>query len=188
MKKNIKKIIVLTSLNLAFLFFASCSEDITPSLTEIAPDPLVAPVIVSIDPPQEALAGITKLIITGNNFSVTKENNSVYFNGKPGTVLTSTATQLEVMSAVVIADTVLVKVSVTGADQFSNTLVYKLKAAVTELYPFNPALSEFPYAITIDESENVYTSLSGKGTKKIDPQGNISDFATGTTATLFLPQ
>ncbi len=186
MKKNIKKIIVLTSLSLAFFFFASCTEDdITPSLTEIAPDPLAPPVIVSVDPPQEALAGITTLTITGNNFSATKENNSVYFNGLPGTVISSTSTQLEVVSAVVIADTVLVKVSVTGADQFSNTLVYKLKAAVTELYPFNPALSEFPYAITIDGSENVYTSLSGKGTKKIDPQGNISDFATGTTATAF---
>ena len=123
MKKNIKKIIVLTSLSLAFFFFASCTEDdITPSLTEIAPDPLAPPVIVSVDPPQEALAGITTLTITGNNFSATKENNSVYFNGLPGTVISSTSTQLEVVSAVVIADTVLVKVSVAGADQFSNTL------------------------------------------------------------------
>lgn len=185
MKKHINKLIVLTGLSLAFFFFASCSEDITPSLTEIAPDPLAPPVIVSVDPPLEALAGITKLTITGSNFSATKENNSVFFNGQPGTVINSTTTQLEVISAVVIADTVLVKVSVIGADQFSNTLIYKLKAAVTELYPFNPALSEFPYAITIDESENVYVSLSSKGTKKIDPQGNISDFATGTTATAF---
>lgn len=186
MKKHIKKIIVLTSLSLAFFFFASCSEDdITPSLTEIAPDPLAPPVIVSVDPPMEALAGITKLTITGNNFSAAKENNSVYFNGLPGTVISSTTTQLEVVSAVVIADTVLVKVSVTGADQFSNTLVYKLKAAVTELYPFNPALSEFPYAVTVDPLENVYVSLLNKGTKKIDPQGNLSDFAPGNTATAF---
>jgi len=185
MKNNINKFIVLTSLNLAFFFFASCSEDITPSLTELVPGSLPAPVIVSIDPPQEALAGITKLTITGTNFSATKENNSVYFNGKPGAILSSTTTQLEVISAVVIADTVLIKVIVVGADQFSNNFIYKLKTAVSELYPFKQTLSEFPYAVTIDELENVYVSLSGKGTKKIDSLGNISDFSSGTTATTF---
>ena len=140
---------------------------------------------MSIDPPLEALAGITKLTITGSNFSVIKEKNSVYFNGKPGTVLSSTTTQLEVVSAVVIADTVIVKVAVTGAEQFSNNLLYKLKTAVTELYKFANPPATFPYAVTIDELENVYVSVSGEGTKKIDPQGNLSDFASGTTATAF---
>lgn len=176
---------VVTSLNLAFFFFASCSDDITPSLTELVPGSLPAPVIVSIDPPQEALAGITKLTIIGSNFSAIKEKNSVYFNGKPGTVLSSTSTQLEVISAVAVSDSVLIKVAVVGAEQFSNNFMYKLKTAVSELYPFKQTLSEFPYAVTIDELENVYVSLSGKGTKKIDSLGNISDFASGTTATTF---
>ena len=186
MKKNINKFIALTSLSFAFFFFASCSEDITPSLTELVPGSLPAPVIDSIAPPLEALAGITKLTITGSNFSVIKEKNSVYFNGKPGIVLSSTTTQLEVVSAVVIADTVIVKVAVTGAEQFSNNLLYKLKTAVTELYKFANPPATFPYAVTIDELENLYVSVSGEGTKKIDPQGNLSDYSLpGTTATVF---
>ena len=45
MKKNINKFIALTSLSFAFFFIASCSEDITPSLTELVPGSLPAPVI-----------------------------------------------------------------------------------------------------------------------------------------------
>ena len=184
MKKICFKIIVTFNF-LVVLFLSSCSEDITPSLYETAPGSSLTPVISSIDPPNEALAGITKLTITGLNFSSVKENNSVYFNGKPGTVISSTPTQLEVISAIVISDSVAIKVAVANADQFSNNYFYKLIAAVFEFYPFDANLSEFPYALTVDNSEDVYVSLSGLGIKKLDNQGVLTGFAPKGPETFF---
>lgn len=183
--KKIQYKILIASFTMGLLFLLGCADEVAPTLMDIPPGGQPDPIINSVEPANVALAGITKLTITGTNFSATKENNSVYFNGKPGTIISSTTTQLEVVSAVVVADTVLIKVAVFGAEQFSNSFMYKLEAAVTELYPFKAVLSEFPYAVTVDPLENVYVSLSGKGTKKIDPQGNISDFAPGNTATAF---
>jgi len=185
MKKNIYKIITLASFILAFLYLAGCSEDITPSLTELSPESLATPVITSINPPGEALAGVTRLTITGSNFSATLRNNLVYFNGVPGKVISSSSTQLEVVSAVVIADTVLIKISIIGSDQFSNVFSYKLKPAVAEFYPFNPKIFQVPYAVTVDNMENVYVSLSALGIKKIDNQGQLIDFAPKGPETFF---
>lgn len=186
MKKNIYKIATLTSLIFAFLYLAGCSEDITPSLTELSPESLATPVITAINPPGEALAGVTKLTITGSNFSATLRNNLVYFDGVPGNVLSSSSTQLEVISAVVISDTVLVKIAIIGSDQFSNVFSYKLKPAVAEFYPFDPVTKkEVPYAITVDNIENIYASLKDLGTKKIDDQGVLTSFAPKGPETFF---
>jgi len=185
MKKNIYKVVTLTSFIFAFLYLAGCSEDITPTLTELSPESLATPTITAINPPGEALAGVTKLTITGSNFSATLRNNLVYFNGKPGKVISSSSTQLEVVSAVVISDTVLVKVAIIGSEQFSNVFTYKLNPAVAEFYPFNPKIFQVPYAVTVDNMENVYVSLSALGIKKIDNQGQLLDFAPKGPETFF---
>jgi hypothetical protein len=158
MKKNIYKILALSSFILVFLTLAGCSEEITPSLTELSQESLPTPVITSVNPPTEALAGVTKITITGSNFSTTLKNNLVYFDGVPGNVISSIPTQLEVISAVVISDSVLIKIAVLGSERFSNVYTYKLKPAVSEFYPFNPKLSKF-YAVTVDNLENIYASL-----------------------------
>jgi hypothetical protein len=184
MKKICYKILTVISL-LSLLFILSCDEDTTPSLYETAPESLPTPVISSIDPPDEALAGVTKLTITGLNFSATAKNNFVYFDGMPGTVQSSTTTHLEVISAIVISDSVLIKIAVAGADQFSNNFQYKLKPAVSEFYPFNATLKEFPYAVTVDNAEKVYVSLRDLGIKKIDNQGLLTSFAPKGPETFF---
>ena len=185
MKKNIYKIITLASFILAFLYLAGCSEDITPTLTELSSESLPTPVITSINPPAEALAGVTKLTITGSNFSTTLKNNLVYFDGVPGKVISSIPTQLEVISAVVISDSVLIKIAVIGSEQFSNVYTYKLNPAVSEFYAFNPKIFEIPYAVTVDNLENVYASLKDLGTKKIDNQGVLTSFAPKGPETFF---
>ena len=185
MKKICYKTLIAISL-LSVLFILSCTEeDATPSLYETAAETAPTPVISSIDPPNEALAGVTKLTITGLNFSAAAKNNFVYFDGMPGTVLSSTTTQLEVISAIVISDSVLIKIAVAGADQFSNNFQYKLNPAVSEFYPFNPTLKEFPYAITVDNAEKVYVSLRDFGIKKIDNQGLLTSFAPKGPETFF---
>jgi hypothetical protein len=178
--------IIFIAINLsAILFLISCSEDVTPSLYDMATESSPTPVISSLDPPNEALAGVTKITITGSNFSATSQNNLVYFNGLPGKLISATTTQLEVVSAVVISDSVSIKVAVIGSDNFSNIYTYKLKPAVAELFPFNPDFSQFPYASTVDNLENVYASLKDLGTKKIDPQSTLTDFAPKGPETFF---
>lgn len=171
---------------IAVLFFLSCSEDVTPSLYDLANVSLPTPIINSINPQNEALAGVTILTITGSNFSSVKERNLIYFNGKPGQVLSATPTELKVVSAVVIADTVLIKIAVLGSDKFSNVIQYKLKPAVEEFYPFDPVTKkEVPYAITTDNLDNIYVSLFNLGTKKISNQGVLTNFSPKGPETFF---
>lgn len=183
MKKIFYKLFALSSL-LVVLILAGCTEDITPSLVEISPESLPAPVISAINPPNQALAGVTKVTITGSNFSPVAKNNLVYFNGVPGKILNASSTQLVVIPPVVISDTVLIKIAVIGAEKFSNIVQYKLLPAVEELYPFDPKKGQIPYAITTDNQENLYVSISDLGTKKIS-QGILTDFAPKGAETFF---
>lgn len=185
MKKIFYRILSVLFL-LTVLVLTSCSDDITPSLYDLASASSPTPVISSINPPNEALAGVTKLTITGSNFSAVKERNLIYFNGKPGQVISATPTELKVVSAVVIADTVLIKIAVIGSDKFSNVVQYKLKPAVADFYAFDPVTKkEFPYGITIDNLDNIFVSLSGLGTKKISQQGVMTNFSPKGPETFF---
>lgn len=168
MKKNIYKILALSSSVLVFFLFVSCSEDVTPSLYELAPQSLPAPVITSISPPNQALAGVTPLTISGSNFSTTLKNNFVYFNGKPGTIQSATETQLVVIPPNVVADTVLIKVAVLNSDNFSNIYQYKLISPWEVYYPFDP-IAEKAYGIIIDNSNNLLVNLYDIGIWKITP-------------------
>lgn len=186
MKKYIYKITASICFTLFVLYFLGCSEDITPTLTEFSPASLPTPAITAISPPTEALAGVTKITITGSNFSSTLKNNLVYFNGVPGKVISSTSTQLELISPVVISDSVLIKIAIIGSEKFSNVFSYKLKAAAAEFYPFDPVTKkEIPYAITIDNMENMYASLKDLGIKKISNQGVLTSFAPKGPETFF---
>jgi len=84
----------------------------------------------------------------------------------------------------VISDTVLIKMNVIGS-RFSNILEYKLKPAVAEFYPFNPKIFEIPYAVTVDNMENVYVSLKDLGIKKIHNQAVLTSFAPKGPETFF---
>lgn len=177
MKKIIHKVFTVLGFA-AMVFLISCSEDPTPSLYELPTHNLPAPVISSLDPAKEALAGVTKITITGSNFLTTPEYNRVYFNNVPGTVLSATNTSLVVVPPVVVADTVVVRMAIVGSEVFSNEITnYKLKPSVAELYPFDAGskAQEFPYGICVDNLENVYFSL--KETPL--PQGGIKRIAPG---------
>jgi hypothetical protein len=176
-----KKFYYLTTvLLILFLAVSGCSEDPIPSLYELADPGRPAPVINSISP-DEGIAVVTPLTITGQNFSPVPEENVVYFSGKPGTVLTSSETQLVVTSANVISDTTQVKVRVRGSEAFSNIIRYKLTPPVMEILNDrgDPLFSDLlrPYGITLDNQNNLYVSTSGTGIKKITPEGILSDFA-----------
>lgn len=163
---------------LAVFFFISCDDDANPGLDGLITPPTTPPSLTSIEPQNGGLAGITILTINGANFSSDLSKNEVYFNGVKGEILEGSSTQLKVKPPIVVSDSVQVKVSVYKVEDFSNILFYKLAPAAVEIFPFDPANYGTPYGITVDAQENVYSSLSpDKGVFKIDPQGNLTQWA-----------
>ncbi len=174
-KKNLNIISIVSII--ALLLMISCTPDTTPSLYSDK-DPGATPVITSMNPTQ-GLAGVTEITISGKNFSSEIANNFVYFGSLPAKVLNATETELRVLAPDLVKDSIQVKIAVAGAEKFSNIELYKLDAAVAEIFPFLGF--QQPYAITTDELGNIYFSLTedgaGKGVKKITPDGEMVDFA-----------
>jgi hypothetical protein len=150
------------------IILTSCAEDPPASLEEYPSANLPAPVLSTLEPSSQALAGITEVTITGSNFSADSRNNRVYFNGIPGTILSGTATQLVVKVPNVVADTVMVKIAVVGAQNFSNEYQYKMVSSWEVYYPLD-AIAEKAYGIITDNSSNLLINLYDIGIWKITP-------------------
>ena len=70
---------------------------------------------------------------SGSNFSENITENHVYFNGIPGTILSSTASSMVVITPNLVSDSVKITVSVQGAFIFGEYVnLYSLTAAVVE--------------------------------------------------------
>ena len=163
---------------LVILFmFASCNEDLTPSLWEDKPKG-DTPVISEVSPASIALAGVTTITIKGSNFLTDASKNYVYFGGKQASILSSSSTELVVKAPDVTGDLKL-KVGVFGAELFSNEIPYTLEAAVQSIYGFKDF--ELPYALAVDANNNIFFSLvsdnNGKGIMKLTPDGTLTNFA-----------
>ncbi|MCB9248878.1 MAG: IPT/TIG domain-containing protein [Ignavibacteriales bacterium] len=162
----------------ASLIFISCSEDTNPSIYEDLPKG-DTPTISTLSPADSGLAGITEITINGNNFSPDISKNIVYFNGEIGTILSASANQLVVKAPKLVNDSVAIKIAVRGVELFSDAYMFSLKSALKQIYDFKDF--EFPYAITVDNSNNVYFNfvVSGlsTGLSSINPAGLIETFS-----------
>lgn len=154
---------------------SSCNQDAAPSLYQVE-DKGATPVITSVVPDKEALAGVTEITITGSNFSSVKDYNFVYFGTAKATVLQASATQLIVKAPAKIANDLDTKVAVQGVENFSNVVKYNLLEAVGVYFAFTKAI-DVPMTVTTDKNENVYIYIKDKGVKKISTDGKISDYA-----------
>jgi hypothetical protein len=179
---KLKNLLILL-VSLFFAVFYGCNEDPTASLYDPDVPGGVTPVINSVEPAGGALAGVTRITITGSNFSAVKTDNQVYFNGKKAVVEEASAIQLVVVSPIVTGDSVSVKVAVSKAVLLSNILHYKLSPAMLELTKPNgdKIFTDLyiPFAIAADASDNLYVSVTGPGpgVKKILPDGTANDYA-----------
>lgn len=150
------RVLFTSILGIVLLF--GCKNDITPSLYDPNySSPRPQPVVDSIAPAGSVLAATTPITIYGKNFSATPAENSIYFNGKKGTVQSATATQLV---CVTTADSgaMLVKVGVAGADKYSNEFPYRLILAVEAFGNFTPPTNGAA-GITPDSAGNIYFNL-----------------------------
>jgi hypothetical protein len=92
------------------------------------------PVITEVDPLSGSLAAIGIVYIMGENFSSVPHENIVYFGKKDGKILEASEIKLTVQAPDEIGDSLRLRVSVAGAIDFSNTVMYTLKPAV-EIHP-----------------------------------------------------
>jgi hypothetical protein len=168
---------------LAGIIVSACNEAPTPSLYDPDVPSGQTPEVISVEPSGGALAGVTKITVTGKNFSSDKSKNFVFFNGKKGVIEEAYQDRLVVVSPIVIGDSVMVKVSVSGAVMLSNIVKYKLSPAISEILKSNgeKLFTDLmvPYSIASDASGNLYVSVSGTepGIKKVTPGGDLSNFA-----------
>ena len=183
MKKNSYKLSILTVLlaTASFVYFTGCTDKGAPSLYQDVPTgPIGAtPAITSVDPASSALAGVTTITITGQNFSSDSASVFVYFNGQPGTLLSASPTQLTVVSPNIVGP-VKLKVATLSAELFSNEISYQLNAAAKDVFPDSKSTFVLPYGITSDKEGDIFMSVyngGNKGVKEITPDSTITDWA-----------
>lgn len=164
------------------IFVGACDTGPAASLYEGDPTFSPDPVIASVDPPLSALAGVEEVTITGSNFSPVPVENLVYFGSTRVTVLEASATMLKVVPPPVPAEDVTLRVSVVGAENFSNSVSYTLDPAATTIGDIQGF--EELFGIATDPTGNVYASLFvnslSVGIKIFAPDGTRSDFAEST--------
>lgn len=159
-----------------------CDTGPAPSLfdpdAQSAPDPVIA----SIEPAGAALAGVDILTITGQNFAPNRDDNLVFFDEERGEVIEATASQLRVRPPNLPKPELGVRIAVLGAENFSNTIPYRLDAAAEAFG--NIAGFEEPFALTSDAEGNLYVSLLSDGRSagilRMAPDGARSTFVETT--------
>ena len=136
------------------------------------------PVINEISPAGSALAGVDVVTITGSNFSTEVSDNLVYFGSDPGEVLEATANELRVFAPNSPQFEFQLRAAVLGAENFSNSLPYRLDPPFIEFGDVRDY--EDIFGIATDASGNLYASLVAFGLPvgiiQITPEGERSDF------------
>ncbi len=160
------------------LLFAACQYDYPPSLFDPNEKSKPQPVVTEVIPPDSAYAGVGTITIRGRNFSPKPEENLVFFNAQRAEVLQASETELVVKTPNLVADSILIKIAVHGAELFSEPVRYKLVAAVSEHGKLLEG--EVAFGIAADREGNIFVSIEGKRIKKITPAGKTSIF-TNTT-------
>lgn len=119
------------------------------------------PSITDVSPSGSALAGIDVLTITGQNFSTTPGNNYVYFGTVRGTVIEATATMLRVLPPNTPGTGIPIRISVLGAENYSNTFAYELVNAAESVGTI--ARSEEVFGIASDGAGGALLSVFNEG-------------------------
>jgi hypothetical protein len=162
---------------LVSVFVVSCTDTSSNSLFDknyqsSRPDPI----ITSVSPSNEYIAGVGQIVITGENFSANPAENFVYFGPNRGTVLSSTNTEIVVRPPNTPSDNLELKVSVLFAEKFSEPREYALKPAISSVPGLENADS--PSAVSVGPNGNIYVynaaSNINEGIIQITPDGDRS--------------
>ncbi len=173
---------VICSLLVFLLLSSGCDSGTAPSLYDPDRSSLSDPTIDTVTPEGSALAGVDVVTITGSNFSPQPAENLVYFGTDRGNVLEATSTQLQVFAPNSPQPELQLRMSVVGAENFSNSVPYGLDAPFITFGDVKDF--EDIYGITTDDAGNLYASLVAfdlaVGIIKINPEGERSDYISST--------
>lgn len=163
------------------MFAVGCDTGPADSLYDenraFVPDPVVDRI-----EPEDALAGIGTLTIFGENFSPDLSDNLVFFDEMRAEILDVSESQIVVSTPNLPREEIVVRVSVIGAEDFSNTVTYRLDPAFQRF----GSISEFEevFGLATDADGNVYISLFSSnvsaGIKRLSPEGERSDYISST--------
>jgi hypothetical protein len=163
---------------IAAIAFVACENDYPGSLYDPNDTGNSAPHITSVDPPDGSLAGIGVITITGENFSIVKEQNTVYVGKKAGQVMEATQTQIIIQAPDEVGDSLRLRVAVAGALAFSNEILYKLEPAIEEYGQLST--NQTPWGLATDPDGNLYVSVSvgtqSGGIIQVTPDGDVSQY------------
>ncbi len=140
------------------------------------------PVITNILPEGRYLAGVDSVIVRGENFSSDIDSMTINFGGAPGVIKRASSRELIVRPGYKTGDNLDVRVSVRGAEYFSNSFSYTLDSAETN----HPGLSDNyrPVSVfAIDADESIYGRIDIQGSvkfRKITKNGQVSVYSDTT--------
>ncbi len=181
-RKPMFGLVARSCVGVAALLFAAamagCDSGPAPSLYDPDRPSGPDPAITSIEPAEFALAGVDIVTLAGSNFSADAANNLVYFNEVRAEVAEASPTSLKVKAPATPGADIEVRVSVLGAENYSNGIAYRLEAAVESFGEI--AGFEEPFSITSDLAGNLYVSMNvngrSAGVLRMAPDGTRSPF------------
>jgi len=153
----------LMLLSATFFILIACEEDPKSIYDPDAignPDPIIATVVPdsNFSSGNIVFAGIGVVRITGENFSATREYNSVFFDGVLGTILSASTTSLRVQVPNVTGDSVQVRITVRDAYYFGDySSPLPVVSAVKEVGGFIDSDS-YISTVSCDNSGNTYVN------------------------------
>ncbi len=168
---------------------AACDSGPGASLYDPDTSPGQAPAIESVSPEGIVLAGVDEIVISGEHFSATASDNLVFFddatgNVAQGTVLLASTTELRVKVPNLPNPALRLRVSVRGAQNFSNSVPFPLTPAFVPFGDLDAGagVREGPAAVIGDGTGAVYVSISrggnAGGVVRFTPDGTREAFAT----------
>jgi hypothetical protein len=94
---------------------AACSNDDPAVIYDPDQEGAPTPAVTAVDPPDEAVGGVSVVTISGNNFSPLLAENFVYFDNQKAELLSGNETQLEVVPPTLLGDAITISVVVQDA-------------------------------------------------------------------------
>lgn len=166
---------------MAMLLLHSCADDPADSIYNPNAPSGSTPIInsIAVAGGGDGLAGVSTIVISGNNFSTDTGKIIVFFDAVRAKNISATVTEITVKAPNFSKDSVKIRVSIQGAELFSTEKYFDLKAAVAEFGGVK-AIEE-AYGIACDKTGNLYAAMAssgiGIGIRKYTPAGDTSSYA-----------